>query len=453
MSGKKKVILQQHKTVSSSLARLGSKTNTLKALIKTKQCKGGTRSALTQLSDIPEDLTIKMASKTDLESLRLLNMTNKSYRTQLKPLFTTNMHPNQFHKIDKNAGDIMDLYSITLHNIINSSININFFDKFIHAFTITKSVEQCTYIYNDLFDFTDSSKTKLSLVFPREEITKSFLSEIKINTSIFKGLKPTYFYIDYRIFQFLLFMTDQNMKGRSRIIMKISLIKHLMIFMGQIFVDKILKHYVYISRYIMDDIKQLNEAFKNILEDANTLIESYLFDKRFMRDDYSVIENLDIFFFYIYSVIISAIIFDNDLFAHLSDKQKYSIKIGMIYDMIHYIKSMYASKTIGYRQQYTILFFFNVYNFIEKDKYLNLFIRLILFKYINHLFENKIITSDILHTNDISFAINIISESIPEYFDELSTLDFVKVGLPNQKQIDIEINKNILSILAKNLDN
>jgi hypothetical protein len=287
---------------------------------------------------------------------------------------------------------------------------------------------------------------------PREEITNSFLSEIKINKSIFKGVKPTYFHIDYRIFQFLLFMTGQNMKGRSSIIMKISLIKHLMIFMGQIFVYKILKHYAYISDYIIDDKKQLNESFKKILDDANIVIESYIFDKRFMRDDYCVIENLDIFFFYLYSVIVSAIIFENDLFVNLSAKQKYSIKIGMIYDMIYYIKSIYSNKIFGYRQQYTILFLFNIYNFIEKDKYFNLFIRLILFKYINHLFENKIITLDILHSDDISFAINIISESIPKYLDELSTLDFVKVGLPNQKQIDIEINKNILSILAKNLD-
>jgi hypothetical protein len=448
MPDQKKVILHKKKTFSS----IEGKKNKLKELIKTKKRKGGTRSTHTQLSDIPEDLTIKMASKTTLQSLRLLNMTHKTYRTQLKPLLTTNMYPNQFHIIDEDASDIMDLYSITLNHIINSSINIDFFDKFIYTFTITKPIEQCTYIYNNLFNFTEFSKTKLSLLMPREEITNSFLSEIKINKSIFKGVKPTYFHIDYRIFQFLLFMTGQNMKGRSSIIMKISLIKHLMIFMGQIFVDKILKHYAYISDYIIDDKKQLNESFKKILDDANIVIESYIFDKRFMRDDYCVIENLDIFFFYLYSVIVSAIIFENDLFVNLSAKQKYSIKIGMIYDMIYYIKSIYSNKIFGYRQQYTILFLFNIYNFIEKDKYFNLFIRLILFKYINHLFENKIITLDILHSDDISFAINIISESIPKYLDELSTLDFVKVGLPNQKQIDIEINKNILSILAKNLD-
>jgi hypothetical protein len=411
--------------------------------------KGGTRGSEkthTQLTDIPEDLTIKVASKTDLESLRLFNMTNKSYRTQIKPFLTTNMYTNQFHIIDKNAGKIMDFYSITLNNIMNSSINIQFFDKFIHAFTIKNANEQSTYLYDVLFNYTDYSKTKLSLFVPQEGITKHFLSELKISTSIFKNLKPAYFNIDCRILQFLLSITDHNMKGHAKIIMKISLIKQLMIIMKNLYVNKLLKHYAYTSKYTQD------ERFDKIMEDVNFLIESYFFNEKFMRNDYVGAENFDIFFFYLYTVIVSAIIFNNDLFIDLSAKQKYSIKLGMIYDMIYYIKSIYKTKTFNHRQQYTILFLFNLYNFIEKDKYLNLFIRLILFQYINYLFENNIVTLDILYSDNILFIIDIISESLPLYLNELSTLEFDKIGLPNQQQINIEIKKNILLPLAKNLE-
>jgi hypothetical protein len=329
---------------------------------------------------------------------------------------------------------------------MNSSINIQFFDKFIHAFTIKNANEQSTYLYDVLFNYTDYSKTKLSLFVPQEGITKHFLSELKISTSIFKNLKPAYFNIDCRILQFLLSITDHNMKGHAKIIMKISLIKQLMIIMKNLYVNKLLKHYAYTSKYTQD------ERFDKIMEDVNFLIESYFFNEKFMRNDYVGAENFDIFFFYLYTVIVSAIIFNNDLFIDLSAKQKYSIKLGMIYDMIYYIKSIYKTKTFNHRQQYTILFLFNLYNFIEKDKYLNLFIRLILFQYINYLFENNIVTLDILYSDNILFIIDIISESLPLYLNELSTLEFDKIGLPNQQQINIEIKKNILLPLAKNLE-
>jgi hypothetical protein len=408
--------------------------------IATRYMKGGVGSPQMKITDLPEDLTIKLASRTKLESLKLWNMTNKSYRTQLTPFLTTHLHKNQFHSIHENASDIMKLYSINLNHIIYSSIHTEFFDKFIHAFTITKQHDQFNYICENLFDYTDQAKIALSRFIPTEEISKSFLNQLTFNTTIFGKLRHVHTYIDYRIFQFLLFMADYNMKGRAKIIMKISIIKQLMLFLQQLYVDKLTKHYPYLSQY-----KSLP------LNDVNVLLESYLLNKRFMKKGYIVIENLDIFFFYFYSVIASATIFDNDQFDNLTESQKYSIKKGMIYDMLYYIKSMYNIGQFTKSQQYTILCLFNMYNFIEKDIYLKFFIMLILSKYINYLFANHIVTLEQLKSHNIGFMIDSLSESIQAYVHELSTFEFEKIGLVNRTEINTEIRDEILLVLAKHL--
>jgi hypothetical protein len=398
-----------------------------------KKKKGGTP---TKLTDIPEDLTIKFASKTTLASLKLFNMTSKTYRTQLRSYLTTNEHPNQFHIINENAGDMMNLFSITLNNILNSCMTADFFDKFIHSFSIAKPNEQCKYIYENVFDYTQSARSTLSLFIGREEISKDFLKKLKFTTSIFTQPKQMNYVVDYRIFQYLLFLTDANMKGRAKLIMKISLIKQFILFLQTIYVSKLVKHYPYLNEYVFEN------AFKQVLENANIHIETYLFDKRFRKNDYFMIENLDIFFFYFYSVIATFKILDNRLFASLSDTNKVSIKQGMIYDMIYYIKSIYVTRTFNYRQRYTILYFFNLCTLVEKDKHLKFLISLVLFKYINHLFERNIVSLDELLSDDIGYIIDAISKTIKPHIDMLPTLEFAEYP---------EVKHEILLVLAKHL--
>ncbi len=403
--------------------QLVDKKNKIFNYIGTKTIIGG--SPQIKITDLPEDLTIKFASKTTLQSLKLLNITSKSYRTQLKPLLTTHEHKNQFHMIDENAGNIMKQYSVTLKDILNSSIHIDFFDRFIYAFTITRPNDQCKYIYETLFDYTDDAKPIISMLLTSDDISKSSLKQLKFKNTIFGAIKTRNYFIDYRIFQFLSYFADNYMKDTAKLIMKISLIKQLMIFLGRIYLDKIIQHYPFLAA----------DMHENILEDINVLLESYIFHKKLNTN----IQHFGIFFFYVYSVIATAIIFDYTVFDHLSDSQKYSIKKGMIYDMIYYIKPMYGDMT----QHFTILCLFNIYYEIEKDKYLKFFIFLILCKYI---INSKV------KIEDIEILVSTLSKSIKTYMETLDTFELQKIGLSTKKEIDVEIKKDILEILGKRLE-
>jgi hypothetical protein len=396
------------------------------------------------LSGIPDDITLKYVSKVDFRSLKLLNMTNKSYRSQLKPYLTTNKYPSQFSAVHKDAGILMDNYGITLKDILLSSIETRFFDNYIKTFFINDENERIQYICNILFDYNDDVKTELNKFETDTEITKDFLKLLQPNSLIFKKINN--YSIDYRIFQFLLLFTDINMKGRSKTLMKILLTKQLIIFLQSIYLDKLLHHYEYLKEYPVSSIN-------TVLLDLNVHIESYLFHSRFKKAGYIIIENSDIFFFYFYSVIVTSLIFHNTIFDNLPVARKYSIKKGMIYDMLYYIKSMYTVKNYNYRNEYTILYLFNLYTFVEKDTYLKIFISLILFSYLNHLFEKKIVTARQLYSSDTSFIIERIHTTILEYIEILPTLEFDKIGLKNKKEVDIEIKKDILLKLMQNLEN
>jgi hypothetical protein len=396
------------------------------------------------LSGIPDDITLKYVSKVDFRSLKLLNMSNKSYRSQLKPYLTTNKYPSQFSAVHKDAGVLMDNYGITLKDILLSSIETSFFDNYIKTFFINDENEQIEYICNILFDYNDEVKTELNKFETDTEITKDFLKLLQPNSLIFKKINN--YSIDYRIFQFLLLFTDINMKGRSKTLMKILLIKQLIIFLQSIYLDKLLHHYEYLKEYPVSSIN-------TVLLDLNVHIESYLLHTRFKKAGYIIIENSDIFFFYFYSVIVTSLMFHNTIFDNLPVARKYSIKKGMIYDMLYYIKSMYTVKNYNHRNEYTILYLFNLYTFVEKDTYLKIFISLILFSYLNHLFEKKIVTARQLYSSDISFIIERIHTTILEYIEILPTLEFDKIGLKNKQEVDVEIKKDILLNLMQNLEN
>jgi hypothetical protein len=407
--------------------------------MKSKKTSRKKKAGTPTLSNIPEDITLKYASKIDFQRLKILNMTNTSYRSQLNQYLTTNKYANQFSIIDKDAGIFMDRYGVTLKDILLSSIKTSFFDNFINTFLIKDENLQVEYICNTLFDYTDDAKTELNKFDKDTEITKEFLKLLQPISVIFKKTKN--YSIDYRIFQFLLLFTDVNMKGKVKTIMKILLIKQLILFLQSIYLDKLLHHYEYLKEYPVSSIN-------TVLLDLNVHIESYLLHSRFKKSGYIIIENSDIFFFYFYSIIVTSLMFHNKTFDNLPDVRKFSIKKGMIYDMLYYIKSMYS-----HINKYTILYLFNLCTFVEKDKYLKIFISLILFSYINHLFEKNLVTAKQLYAEDISFIIERISTTIVEYIEILPTLEYEKIGLKNKQEVDIEIKKDILLKLMQNLEN
>jgi hypothetical protein len=389
--------------------------NAINIVPYTQYIKGGTidSKSTTKFSDLPEDLLTYIPF--DIKSMNSMSKINKTLYKSVK-----NSNENPFSLNIPGSNNIMQQYDLKMKDIINGSFTTEFLDDFIYTFNMLSESLQENHLYK-MFHHTRKTK-KILQQSTEQEIYIAVESRICTSCNIFKINEKTDANRDFRIIQFLLYLSNIHLKGKVKKIMTVSLLYQMLKCFEEIY-----------KKHLHSVIGRNFDNDSGYIENNNLLLD-YLCN--YIQDDnIAPVHLLDINFYNIYSVFVTAGWWSE---AFTADEYRKIYKYLLL--KMTSLKSLHKNADL---QMKTLLFIMDFW--INRHDNDNLYIFILLFQYINNLIENNLTSSDIFkHKNYINTCITKIQES-------LATIEFDD-NRPVEEQTYIKEAKDLVKkVLPKHL--
>jgi hypothetical protein len=181
---------------------------------------------MTQANDIPVDVFLfEIARFMTLCQIAKLAMTNKRYRDAMKKITHSNrIDTVLFGTVDTKIAQRMEYHGLTYHDLLHSSFNPSFMDDMI---ALLQLPVVCTlYKVKQMFNYTRRTRAYIR----ESRFCNNWvpIEYINIHNKIFAINEHSDITKDFKIFQFLLHLTDMYTQDLSLYVLYASLVKQMM---------------------------------------------------------------------------------------------------------------------------------------------------------------------------------------------------------------------------------
>jgi hypothetical protein len=336
------------------------------------------------MQDIPIDvIAFNVCKFLSLQSMLNLTLTNRAYNEVIKNIMESYIVDTVlFGTIDTRIILDMKYFNITNKDILLCSLSTKFIDGIIRL--LNKSGNDQIKTMRKIFQYTRRTRNHI-----RSNIIDDLIHNLKIHNKIYTITLSTDIDMDYKVFMFLVYITDVYVKGRTRSILRMTLMVQLVTYFEEI----------YTMEMSMGTGIRHDEAKQKI----GNYFKSYLY--------HSPIYEKNINMYHYYSILLtSAISESNDM----QEQEQHMFKRSDIYDHI-LVKPLFPCI-----HESTSLTIKALIDMVCNAKQLTCktYMITMLFSYINSIILND--SFQIKNEKNIKF-IDTLKEKASEFIGEMST--------------------------------